>query len=310
MVVSMREGEIISLFMKHFERHSLGDDAGFIKLNNSWLLVTSDMLVWKTDVPDFMTPEDAGRKVVTMNVSDIAAMGGRPMAFFFSLAVPGDVSEDILRGIARGINEGSKVYKLKIVSGDTNEADDIIIDGGSLGIGKRLLLRSNAKPGDLVCVTGDLGRPLTALLLWMRGEKIPREIEEKARNPRARVEEGVKLSSLANSAIDISDGLSKELWEIANASNVRIIIEEERLPISDSVKEIVSDPVKVALASGEEFELLFTIPREKVEELDIDFKIIGRVEGGNGVYIKRGRKIEELEVLGWEHLAGGIDVEL
>ncbi|WP_048146545.1 thiamine-phosphate kinase [Pyrococcus abyssi] len=306
----MREGEIISLFMKHFERHSLGDDAGFIKLNNSWLLVTSDMLVWKTDVPDFMTPEDAGRKVVTMNVSDIAAMGGRPMAFFFSLAVPGDVSEDILRGIARGINEGSKVYKLKIVSGDTNEADDIIIDGGSLGIGKRLLLRSNAKPGDLVCVTGDLGRPLTALLLWMRGEKIPREIEEKARNPRARVEEGVKLSSLANSAIDISDGLSKELWEIANASNVRIIIEEERLPISDSVKEIVSDPVKVALASGEEFELLFTIPREKVEELDIDFKIIGRVEGGNGVYIKRGRKIEELEVLGWEHLAGGIDVEL
>lgn len=306
----MREGEIISLFMKHFERHSLGDDAGFIKLNNSWLLVTSDMLVWKTDVPDFMTPEDAGRKVVTMNVSDIAAMGGRPMAFFFSLAVPGDVSEDILRGIARGINEGSKVYKLKIVNGDTNEADDIIIDGGSLGIGKRLLLRSNAKPGDLVCVTGDLGRPLTALLLWMRGEKIPREIEEKARNPRARVEEGVKLSSLANSAIDISDGLSKELWEIANASNVRIIIEEERLPISDSVKEIVSDPVKVALASGEEFELLFTIPREKVEELDIDFKIIGRVEGGNGVYIKRGRKIEELEVLGWEHLAGGIDVEL
>ncbi|HII60793.1 thiamine-phosphate kinase [Pyrococcus horikoshii] len=306
----MRESEIIRMFIEEFDNHALGDDAGFVRFNDSWLLVTSDMLVWRTDVPDFMTPEEAGKKVVTMNVSDIAAMGGLPLAFFFSLGVPENTDEKTLRGIAKGINKGAKEYGVKIVSGDTNEAREIIIDGGAIGRGSRLLLRSNAKPGDLVCVTGELGRPLTALLLWLKGEEIPPKILEKAKNPKAREREGIELSNYANSAIDISDGLSKELWEIARSSNVRIVIDEDKIPVNEEVREIVKDPIKIALASGEEFELVFTIPKENLGNISFDFTIIGRVEEGEGVYIKREDKMERLPILGWEHLKGGDYVNL
>ncbi|AEC51349.1 thiamine monophosphate kinase [Pyrococcus sp. NA2] len=306
----MKESEIIEMFLNEFENHKLGDDAGFRKLNDSWLLITTDMLVWKTDVPDFMTPEEVGKKVVTMNVSDIAAMGGKPLSFFFSLAVPRDIKKNILKGIAKGISKGAKEYDIEIVSGDTNEASEIIIDGGALGIARRLLLRRNAKPGDVVCVTGELGRPLLALLLWLRGIDIPKEILEKAKNPKARVEEGLELSEVANSAIDISDGLSKELWEIARASEVKIVIEEEKIPVNEKVAEMSSDPTKIALASGEEFELVFTLPKERTKELSFDFTIIGRVERGRGVFIKRRDKVEKLPILGWEHMTGGLDDKL
>ncbi|ASJ16132.1 thiamine-phosphate kinase [Thermococcus chitonophagus] len=297
----MRESEIIKLFMSEIRDEILGDDAGYIRVDDRWILLTTDMLVWRTDVPDFMNPEDAGRKVVTMNVSDIAAMGGEAKTFFFSIGIPKDTSEDVLRGIARGIKEGSKRYGVRVVSGDTNDVKEIVVDGGALGISERLLLRKNAKPGDLVCVTGDLGRPLLALLLWLKGEDIPKDVLEKARDPIARIEEGKALSKIANAAIDISDGLSKELWEIARASNVRIIIDENSLPIHPTVKELTEDPVDIALASGEEFELIFTIPPNKVNEIPFEFTVIGRVERGNGVYLEGNGK---MPMLGWEHFVG------
>ncbi|MFA4701044.1 thiamine-phosphate kinase [Pyrococcus kukulkanii] len=297
----MKESEIIRVFMSEIKDKILGDDAGYIKFNEDWILITTDMLVWRTDIPDFMKPEDAGRKVVTMNVSDIAAMGGKPKAFFFSLGVPKDIDENLLRRIAKGIREGSRRYKIRVISGDTNDVSEIVIDGGALGIGKRLLLRSNAKPGDVVCVTGELGRPLLALILWSKGEDIPREVLEKARDPQARVEEGKILSEVANAAIDISDGLSKELWEISMASSVKIVIEEDALPIHPTVKELSHNPTEIALSSGEEFELIFTISPENIPDIPFDFTVIGKVEKGRGVYIK-GKG--EMPILGWEHFVG------
>ncbi|AFK23332.1 thiamine-phosphate kinase [Pyrococcus sp. ST04] len=299
----MKEEEIILLFKSEFSKvgNILGDDAGYTRIGDKWLIITADMLVWRTDIPDFMTPREAGKKVVTMNMSDIAAMGARPIGFFFSLGIPKDTDDKTLRGIARGIREGVEEYGVEILSGDTNDSLEIIIDGGAIGIGERLLLRSGAKPGDLVCVTGDLGRPLLALALWLKGEKIPKEVAEKVKNPKARVKEGLKLAKYATSAIDISDGLSKELWEISRKSNVKIIIDPANLPIHPRVLEIAKDPVRMALASGEEFELVFTVPKDEVESIDLDFTIIGEVKEGQGVYIKEKGKIKELPILGWEH---------
>lgn len=130
------------------------------------------MLVRKTDVPDIMTPEQVGFKAVTMNVSDVAAMGAEPIGFLFSLGLPEGLDEDYIEGIARGIGEALDYYKIPVLSADTNEADDLIIDGIALGKTKRLLTRSGAKPGDLVCVTGDIGRAFAGYLVWKYGLEV------------------------------------------------------------------------------------------------------------------------------------------
>jgi thiamine-monophosphate kinase len=308
----LRESEIIDLFLKHLKKQGelpLGDDAGALKIGDEWLVATNDMLVGKTDVPDVMTPEQVGFKAVTMNVSDVAAMGAKPVGFLFSLGIPEELDKAYLEGIARGIGEAMDYYEIPVLSADTNEADDLIIDGIALGMTKRLLTRSGAKPGDLVCLTGDVGRAFAGYLAWRYGlELSPRTREalyEKFLSPKARVKEGVLLGKVANSAIDISDGLSKELHLLAKMSKVRIEISSERLPIMEEVYSVAEalgiDPLRIALSSGEEFELVFTIPPKAVSELELDFTVIGRVERGRGAYMDG----KPMPIYGWEHFSEG-----
>ena len=308
----MRESQIIVLFLRHLKRQGdlpLGDDAGALRLGDKWLVATNDMLVRKTDVPDIMTPEQVGFKAVTMNVSDIASMGARPIGFLFSLGIPGDLDSDYLEGIARGIGEALDFYDLPVLSADTNEADDLIIDGIALGFAERLLTRSGARPGELVCVTGDLGRALAGYLVWKNGlevsDAVRKTLYEKFLEPKARVEEGVALSRVAGSAIDISDGLAKELHLLAEMSGVGIEVYPERLPIGKGVEDVAGildlDPVEVALASGEEFELVFTISPENVEFLDFEFSVIGRVVSEREVVMVNKRGRTPIPKLGWEH---------
>ncbi|WP_324736766.1 thiamine-phosphate kinase [Thermococcus sp. SY098] len=308
------EREIIKVFMGHLKLQGdlpLGDDAGAVKIGREWLVATNDMLVETTDVPEIMTPEQVGFKAVTMNVSDLAAMGAKPIGFLFSLGIPRNFGMEYLEGIAKGIARASEFYKIPIISADTNEACDLIIDGIALGKTKRLLLRSNAKPGDLVCVTGDIGRALAGLKVYFEKLEIEKRIQkvlyEKLLEPKARINEGIALSRYANATIDISDGMSKELHLIAEMSNVKIVIESEKLPVRKEVFEVAEilglDPIEIALASGEEFELIFTIPEEHLNKLNFDFTVIGMVEKGEGVYLKREDKLEKMPILGWEHLA-------
>ncbi|MBO8173729.1 MAG: thiamine-phosphate kinase [Thermococcus sp.] len=307
------EREIIGIFIKHLKFQGdlpLGDDAGALKFGGEWLVATNDMLVKTTDVPEIMTPEQVGFKVVTMNVSDLAAMGAKPIGFLFSLGIPRNFDMEYLEGIAKGIARASEFYKIPIISADTNEACDLIIDGIALGKTKRLLLRSNAKPGDLVCVTGDIGRALAGLKVYFENleikEGIKKILYEKLLEPKARINEGIMLSKYANATIDISDGMSKELHLIAEMSNVRIVIESKKLPIRREVFEVAEilglDPIEIALASGEEFELIFTIPEDYLTKIDFDFTVIGKVEKGEGVYLKREDNLEKMPILGWEHL--------
>jgi len=310
----LRESEIISLFFRHLQKQGdlpLGDDAGAIRLDDEWLVATNDMLVRKTDVPDIMTPEQVGFKAVTMNVSDVAAMGARPVGFLFSLGIPDDLGAGYLEGVAKGIGKALDFYGVPVLSADTNEADDLIIDGIALGTTKKPLTRSGAKPGEIICATGDLGRALAGLLAWRKGLEISpslrRALYEKFLEPKARVREGMALNGIASAAIDISDGLSKELHILSKMSNVGIEIYPNRLPIREEVfyvaKELGEDPVMLALASGEEFELVFTLPEGFSEIPDFNCTPIGRTLKGGGVYITTEEKREEMPLLGWEHLA-------
>ncbi|WP_394325322.1 AIR synthase-related protein [Thermococcus sp. JCM 11816] len=152
-----------------------------------------------------------------------------------------------------------------------------------------------------------MGRAFAGYLVWKYNlevsESTRKVLYEKFLEPIARVKEGIILSKSANSAIDISDGLSKELHLTSKMSGVRIEISSGKLPIREEVYEVAEvigkSPVELALASGEEFELLFTVPPEKISELDFDFTVIGQVREGKGVYIDG----EPLFPLGWEHFS-------
>lgn len=312
--VKFMEREIINLFMRHFKNQGdlpLGDDAGALKFGDEWLVATNDMLVKSTDVPEIMTPEQVGFKVFTMNISDLAAMGAKSIGFLFSLGVPNKFDMNYLEGIARGLAKASKFYETPIISADTNEACDLIIDGIALGKTKRILTRSGANAGDLVCVTGDIGRALAGLKVYFEnldvGKGTRGALYEKLLEPKARIQEGQILSKYANAAIDISDGMSKELHLIAEMSGVKILVDSEKLPIREEVFEVAEllglDPIEIALASGEEFELIFTIPEKHLDKLNFDFTVIGRVEKGKGVYLRRNGKLEKMPALGWEHLS-------
>ncbi|NPA48127.1 MAG: thiamine-phosphate kinase [Thermococci archaeon] len=302
------EPEVISLFLRHIERQGdlpLGDDAGALRFGGLWLVATSDMLIGRTDVPGIMKPEQIGFKVVTMNVSDVVAMGARPIGFLFSLGLPAGTPREYIEGLARGINRGSIFYDVPVLSGDTNEACDLVIDGTAIGTTETPVTRAGARPGDLVCVSGDLGRPLAALMLYERrvtgGWTEP--LYEKLLEPKARLDllDAVKR---ATAAIDISDGLAKELNTLAEMSGVSIVVREDAVPIGrgvDRAAELLGvDPLALALRSGEEFELLLTISGDDVPE---GFTVIGEVREGSGVYVETDGRLEELPPLGWEHLS-------
>jgi len=282
----MKETDIIN-YIKKFGIEN--EDAAYIK-NNEYFCFTTDGLVFSTDVPKEMGPETVGRKSVLMNLSDLAAMGCKPLLFLCSLNIPRDFSD--VKKVIDGIHSACKEYNIKYAGGDVNEGE-LSITGFMVGRSKRILKRNAANEDDLVCITGDLGR----VYCYFKEAKI--EIfKEKVFNPVPRIKEGQILSNYANACIDISDGASKELNLISELSNVKI--ELETLPIHPSVIKIAKEKAfDYALNSGEEFELIFTIPKKYKNVIEkVNATVVGTATSGEGVFYK-GKRIEKK---GWEHL--------
>ncbi len=306
------EEDIIRAGFGEIKRKSevFGDDAGAFRTGEGWLVVTNDMLVESTDVVASMSQEDIGFRIVTMNASDLAAMGARPLYFAFSIGLK-EGDERSARKLFRGIQQGLEMYGMSLISADTNQSNELILDGIAVGMAKSLMLRKNARPGELVCVTGELGKPLSALLIELKGmeadEELRKKLYEKFLRPVARVEEGVKLANFSRCAIDISDGLVKELSTLSRASGNGIVVWEEKLPISEDVEEFCKinglDVYEIAMNSGEEYELVFTIERDKLSDLEVDFAVIGKVVKGKGVWLERDGKKERVRDLSWRHFS-------
>ncbi|ADC66371.1 thiamine-monophosphate kinase [Ferroglobus placidus DSM 10642] len=298
------EREIIDIAKRIFKFEE--EDAGFFKFGDAYIVIANDMLSRSFDFPSKLLPKQIGWKAVTASVSDLAAMGAKPIYFSYSLGLSRE-EISFVEDLMKGIREALDFYGMKFLSGDTNESTELVLDSVAVGIARNLLLRSNAKVGDAVCVTGDLGRAYCSLLyLLEKVEEIEEKILEKFLKPVARVDEGLKLANIANSAIDVSDGLSKELNLLANSSGVMIKVFEDRIPIREEVLEFCTsnnlNPIEVALNSGEEYELLFTVSKDKLEDLDFEFSIIGEVSKGEGVFLV-GKEKKPLLPAGWEHFS-------
>jgi thiamine-monophosphate kinase len=318
------EREIIELVLEKLEKMPkmpipFGDDISAYDIGNGNLAVLkTDMLVDKTDVPPKMSLWQAARKAVVMNVSDFAAKGVKPLAILVSLGMPRKLTEKDIEEIGAGLNAGAREYGAYVIGGDTNEASDLVISISLFGIAKKaeVMLRSGAKPGDIVAVTGFFGKTAAGLKILVDGFEAPAKIRkaliENVLMPKARLKEGLALSQTkaVTASIDSSDGLAWSLHEIARASKVGFSI--DKLPIADEAKRFAEinniNPLELTLYGGEEYELVLTLEpklwkkaERAVEEVGGKLLPIGKVTAEKLVLLKLKRKRTVIEPRGWEH---------
>lgn len=309
----------------------IGDDAAVIgaKANRGApLLVTTDSLVEDIHFRRHYPPEALGWKALSVNISDIAAMGGVPRYYLLSLSIPGRLKLEYIDLFCRGMADAAKRYGLSLIGGDTTSSPDkIYISITVLGhASKNVLLRNGAKPGDAVFVTGTLGDSAIGLRILEeagsrvrgresddRGDRSEKLIERHLR-PNPRVKEGVMLakSGMVTSMIDISDGLLADLGHICEESMVGASIRVDRIPLSTAFKAVSEkyDGLGLALSGGEDYELLFTVGSDAVGMFlnyakGIKCTRIGDVVKGKGVEVlgRNGTRYPT-EIRGFEHFKG------
>lgn len=278
------------------------DDTAITKLTDSNLISTCDMLIQSRHFPKNMSYFEMGFKSVTVNVSDLAAMGAEPLGFLLSIAIPKDLPLDAFKEIIDGVLSACNFYSIPLIGGDTNEASEIIVSGTALGLCDKPLMKDGYSVNDLILITGDIGHAALGFNL----DSQDNIYVNKALKPIARLNEGISIkNSGATSATDITDGLASELYEIKK-DGFGFIIHEEMLGISDEYKNIANklnlDYLDLILHVGEDFELLFTINEDNLKNLNIDYKVIGKVTSSDKIEIVLENGFsQEIKNKGYEH---------
>jgi len=283
------------------------DDCAVLGYGDEYLLMTTDMLHQSTDFPDGMAPWQMGWMAVAVTLSDIAAMGGRPLAILAALGLPDDVEITFVKEIVKGMNACAERFDASIVGGDTDEHEELTIVCTALGSVKKdkLLRRKGARKGDLVCVTGKLGTAEAGLraLKMEFSPNVKNVLTKKLFEPQPRVSEALALatSGAVTSMMDISDGLALSLHDLSKANNVGFLIYGDKLPVLDETK-VISTDFDLPLYGAGDFELLFTIKPDYLEKARkaCQFTVIGEVTSDN-ILIKKDGATEKIEARGYEH---------
>lgn len=272
------------------------DDCAFIDFGREYILLTTDLTARKTHFPESATFYQMGWYSIAVNISDICAKGGEPIAYTLAIALPRDMEKNEYEELLNGVEACIKKYGGKLAGGDTKEANDIVIVVNAIGkvSKKEFMPRKGSLPGYAVYVTGSLGRGGSALIDGDMEKLLI--IEPKVKEGRILAKAGVK------SCMDLSDGLASSLYQLMEVNKVGFRIYEDMLPISENAKKH-ENFLELALYHGGDYELLFITSENIGKELEkiIDVKRIGEVIKERKVVIVRDGKEEELENRGYEH---------
>ncbi|MBB6451022.1 thiamine-monophosphate kinase [Geomicrobium halophilum] len=302
----------------------IGDDAAVVSgFENNRLISCVDTLCEDVHFKrSTLKLTDIGYKALAVNLSDIAAMGGIPRYYLVSLAIPADWDEAEIIEIYRGMNELADRYQVTLIGGDSvTSKGPLTISVTVLGEIEKdhALLRSTSQEGDVVFVSGALGKSSAGLdILFSKGLEGKRSADEEElvfahQRPCPQVELGRMLmkSGVRIALNDISDGLSAEIWELAEASRARICLEEDKIPVSKEAINIFgkSGALEYALNGGEDFQLVGTVAREhwsaiqlNAYENGITLSAIGTVAGrGSEVLIQKNNEWMPLKRAGYRH---------
>jgi thiamine-monophosphate kinase len=294
----------------------IGDDVAVIPAGVGKVVLKTDMLVQRTDVPKQMTFRQAARKSVAMCVSDFAAKGVKPDSFMVSLGLERGVTKSEVRELSLGLRDASKEWNLKLIGGDTSEAAELSINCAMVGFARRFTKREGAAPGDVVAVSGRFGYPPSGLRILQGGAKTTPSFRKKAvgsvLTPTPNLGLGLALADFWTSAMDSSDGLARSLHVLSKASKVGIDVWKR--PAGQDVKEFAAKNGfavdKLVLEGGEEYLIVGTMKPSRVRSAARiasanggELLVIGKVtHRRGGVSIHVGSGVKPMPDSGWVHL--------
>jgi thiamine-monophosphate kinase len=266
-----------------------GDDSAVVEIEGVPVVIATDSVTIERHKPGGMTFEQFGWMSAAVNFSDIASMGGRPVALTLSLGIPDSLGEQEICDIMSGADQCAEFCGAYIVGGDTKPGNGFVC-GTAIGAldGRRPMTRRDALPGDLIAVTGPLGSPAAGYHAIMNGLSFP-DAADSLFIPVPRTREGIALASTGavTSCIDLSDGLATAALTICECSRVGMDIMSEFLPKGADVEDVSEETgvpeMDMMMNFGGEYELLFTFSKEKLNALyesGVSFSIIGVVTSG------------------------------
>lgn len=291
----------------------IGDDAAVLDVpSDRQLVVCTDTLVEGVHFPKNTDPHAVGFKALAVNLSDLAAMGAEPGWFFMALTLP-DGNAAWVESFAHGMAGLAREAGIVLAGGDTTSGA-LSITVTAIGFVKknRALTRGGAKPGDRVVVSGLPGRAALALRQLEAGMEPNEECRKALEYPRPRLSLGSALCGIATACIDVSDGLAADLGHILERSGVGAVLNLEDLPGSQALSGLsVEERWTLQLTGGDDYELCFTVPPEKIDglpgiaaECGVDLSIIGNISSQPGLVLKRpGGGLFEPAQAGFQHFS-------
>lgn len=305
----MAEFSIIDTYFNRKNTHSVdlgvGDDSALLTPPpQQQLVICADTLVAGRHFPLDTDPHAIGWKAVAVNLSDIAAMGATPHSILLALSLP-QIDHDWLNAFSQGLYDCCDQFGVSLIGGDTTQSPHLTLSVTALGwvdIGKAIP-RSGAQPGDLICVSGTVGDAAFAL------QHLGHPLQKRLDYPTPRCQLGATLKGLANSMIDVSDGLAQDLGHILKASQVGANLQLENLPLSPALQALsLEQQWQYALAGGDDYELCFTISPQSYaqlleQQLDINITRIGKITENKTLCFQYHEDEVMLNLNGYQHFA-------
>jgi len=318
---SLRERELVSSIRKEFSAKrrdlvlGIGDDAAVVHVAEGLCLLTTDLLIEDVHfIASLHPPRYLGRKSLNVNLSDIAAMGGRPKFALLGLALRKGLANAWVRAFFGGLKVAAEEAGVALIGGDISAAKRTVVSITVIGEVGTFVRRSGARPGDLIFVSGYLGDAASGLRLLRRGYRLGKDrkadsLLQAFLDPVPQLALGQALSRLraASSMIDTSDGLSVDLLHLCEESGTGAEIALDRLPLSPAIRALEKSPGRLALHGGEDYQLLFTSSPGKLAQVralqkKFVFHGIGRMTRRKGIFIvDRNGKKRLLKAGGYEH---------
>lgn len=288
-------------------RLGIGDDCALLQVPQGYqLAVTADTMVEGVHFFAGTDARELGHKLLAVNLSDLASMGAEPVAVTLALTLP-RVDENWLQAFSEGFMGLAKRFRVDLIGGDTTSGP-LTLTVQAMGIVPQngAMLRSAAKPGDLIYMTGCLGD--AGLGLKIRQGYRCADTQQALRRfntPEPRIKEGKSIRGVANACIDLSDGLASDLGHILERSHVGACLDWDKIPLSEAVKRYIEETGDWAmpLTAGDDYELCFTAPSDKQQLLSIQASCIGRIENELGLRIERDGRKEHFNAKGYEHFS-------
>jgi thiamine-monophosphate kinase len=284
----------------------IGDDCALLSIPRGYeLAITTDTMVEGVHFFPNANPAQLGHKLLAVNLSDLAAMGAKPLAVTLALTLP-RIDEKWLSEFSAGFLKLAQFYNVDLIGGDTTKgALTLTVQAMGLVPNGQALKRSTAQVGDLIYMTGLLGEAGLGLKMMQGFHCEAENALARFHEPMPRIEIGLALREIASACIDISDGMASDLGHILKQSGVGATLDFDKLPLSDDVKNYIENTSNalMPLISGDDYELCFTVPPQFANRVPKNCTAIGIIESELGLRLKKAGQIETLTAKGYEHFS-------